>query len=145
MESTDVKVIKKHFNNIHKRFKPYLKTEYYNCWSLTSFLNGWEKNVYWMDEDEIEEHLKNHTQRIRVPKVGDIVEFRTRNANEYTHRNGIMHTAIITQIITKGKKRKIICVHKPGSGRLEVKDLYEIEFMYGPSANKTLFSRPIAA
>ena len=91
----------------------------YNCWGFVAFNFGWEKKARWVSEEEMENHLTNHTESITstVAKVGDIAVFRRWDGT-------LSHTALVTP------DPAVIC-HKPGGNALCIDTLKNAKASYG--------------
>lgn len=98
----------------------------YNCWGYVAFNFGWEPVTKWLQGDEMERHLSNHTKPISKDEAvaGDVIVFRR---GDY-----LMHTALVTHEL------EIIC-HKPGANELCVDTMTHAKEMYGGSVS---FARP---
>ena len=113
----------RHFGNLNKPVslkeeKNLLDNGMYNCWGFTAYMKGWEKELKWLSDRKMNNHLDIHTKQIKFPRVGDIAVFR----NEW---EALTHTAIISEINEKSGRHKTL--HKDGCRELAVEYLKDVK------------------
>lgn len=107
--------------NISKAPKQYKSG--YNCWGFTAYAFGWTNDLFWLNPDSIEEYLISYSRKVNVPKIGDIVVWRSRKGK----RAFIDHTAIITGVHSDSSNQ---ILHKPGGLALELMPQEKVNKLY---------------
>jgi hypothetical protein len=88
----------------------------YNCWGFTAFSMGWDYELAWWGAKEMNALLETHSEKVDIPRKGDIAVYRDTFCNE------LMHTAIVisNEYCGSGDPMDPMIIHKPGMHRLEI-------------------------
>lgn len=111
----------KEYVNISEVPKTNIKN--YNCWGFTAYVLGWTDHAFWLIPSTIEHYLKIGSRKVRVPKIGDIVVWRSKKGQ----RTFIDHTAIITGVHSDSSNQ---IIHKPGGLELQLMPQREVNKLY---------------
>jgi cell wall-associated NlpC family hydrolase len=97
----------------------------FNCWGFTAYYCQWEEKAFWMEQRQIERHLREHTKPISKAEVkaGDVAVF---YSGQY-----LTHTAIV---LPSGS---MVC-HKPGAQTLCIDTIDAAVRSYG----NVVYARP---
>lgn len=115
------------FYNIDAAFPTYVEEEYSNCWGFTAAAIRAEQRLEWLWPDRIIRHLRERTEFVNVPDVGDIIAYWDKEPWDVHHNDApfrILHTALYIG------DNKVL--HKPGPLPVEVTGIFS-RATYGQS------------